>query len=81
MRDNRTGLTLLEGQTDIDATAGGIDIEGGNVIEFSTGGVTATITNKDASTITYTPILNGARVFVNPLTVSTIQYAGTISWS
>lgn len=81
MRDNRTGLTLLNGQTNIDATAGGIDIEGANVIEFALGGITATITNKDTTTITYTPILNGSRVFVNPLTVSTIQYAGIISWS
>lgn len=80
MRDNRTGLTLIQGQTDIDATAG-VSIEGANVIEFASGGITATITNKDSSTTTYTPRLDGTRTFLNPLTVLTIQYAGIISWS
>lgn len=80
MRDNRTGLTLLPGQTDIDATAG-VSIEGANVIEFASGGIVATITNKDTTSFTYTPILNGSRTFLNPLTVSSITYAGIISWS
>jgi len=72
------GLSLVYGQTDVDATAG-IDVSDATIVEFSTAGVPATLTYKDGNTGTYIPRYLGVRVEIHD--VDTITYAGIISYS
>jgi len=77
---NRDGLTLLQGQVSVDATAG-ISVGDMDMIEFETVGDATIAYGAGGTPDTYTVPNAGTRVSLKGSDVVTITFAGNISWS
>ena len=75
----REGLTLIKGQVSVDATAG-VDVTNATIVEFEIAG-DATVTYTDTTTDVYTIPNAGTRVGLTGSNITTITFAGNISYS